>query len=162
MNESEFWKIIQNVHSATKDNMDAKCAVLVKEVSQLSPGDATDFYEIFHSLDIRAYTWELWGAAYVIHGGCSDDTFSDFRASLISRGEDAFERGVKDPDSIADNGFDEDFFYEGFQYAVSEGVKRVLGSLPPYKTPFPSDPSGVEWDEESVRDLYPKLSERFE
>jgi hypothetical protein len=31
----------------------------------------------------RGYSWELRGAAYVINDGCGDDTFNDFRSSLI-------------------------------------------------------------------------------
>ena len=49
-----------------------------------------------------AYTWDLWGAAYLINGGCSDDGFAYFRSWLISRGRAAYEEAVRDPDSLAD------------------------------------------------------------
>ena len=48
-----------------------------------------DFAAIRRQLDERAYTWDLWGAAYVIEDGCSDDCFRDFRAYLISLGPHA-------------------------------------------------------------------------
>ena len=43
----------------------------------------------------------MWGAAYVIHGGCSDDGFEYFRRWLISRGRKAYEAALADPDSLA-------------------------------------------------------------
>ncbi|PDT77099.1 DUF4240 domain-containing protein [Bradyrhizobium sp. C9] len=49
----------------------------------------------------KAYTWDLWGAAYVIHGGCSDDGFEYFRRWLVSRGRDVYELALADPDSLA-------------------------------------------------------------
>jgi Protein of unknown function (DUF4240) len=49
-----------------------------------------------------SYDWGLWGAAYVIDGGCSDDGFDYFRAYLISRGRAVFEAAMADPDSLAD------------------------------------------------------------
>ena len=74
-----------------------------------------------------AYCWSLWGAAYVINGGCSDDPFVDFRASLISRGRQVFERALSDPDSLADEDFDgSDWFNEGYQYAVADGVRSAV------------------------------------
>src|SRR5271169_5861141 len=68
----------------------------------LRKDDAREFAVLFDSMMDRAYSYGLWGAAYVIHGGCGDDAFTDFRASLISRGKEAFERAIRDPDSLAD------------------------------------------------------------
>src|ERR1700731_1618466 len=48
-----------------------------------------------------AYTWDLWGAASVIHGGCSDDGFEYFRRWLVLRGRDVYEDALADPDSLA-------------------------------------------------------------
>lgn len=57
-------------------------------------------HELLHT---GAYDWGLWGAAYVIHGGCSgDNTFSDFRSYLFSLGRSVFERALEDPDPLAD------------------------------------------------------------
>ena len=53
----------------------------------------------------RSYTWELWGAAYVINGGCSDDCFEYFRAALIMRGRSTFETALVNPDSLAKQPF---------------------------------------------------------
>lgn len=34
------------------------------------------------------YRRDLWAAAYIIGGGCSDDSFIDFRAGLIAQGHE--------------------------------------------------------------------------
>jgi hypothetical protein len=88
--------------------------------------DANDFASLFDTMMDRAYSYKLWGAAYIIHGGCSDDTLNDFRSSLISRGRSCFGGAIAGPDSLADEPFDESaWFYEGYQYAVAAGVKVV-------------------------------------
>jgi hypothetical protein len=54
--------------------------------------------------DLRAvsYRWDLWGAAYLLNGGCSDDGFEYFRGWLIAQGHEVFERVLEDPDVLAD------------------------------------------------------------
>lgn len=161
MNESEFWGIIDTVHQRSKGDMDKKCSLILKEISALSKDNAIEFMHFFDSMMDKAYSWELWGAAYVLNGGCGDDTFSDFRASLISRGEETFKKTITNPDSLADEEFNEGlWFYEGYQYAVSDGVEAVVGKVPNRSKPSPEDPSGTEWDEENEEELqrlYPKL-----
>ena len=34
----------------------------------------------------RSYDWNLWGAAYLMKGGCSDDAFDYFRGWLVAQG----------------------------------------------------------------------------
>src|SRR6188472_790178 len=100
MDEDGFWKIVQNAHDSSGGD-DQKCAALRRQVAALSKKDAPEFARMFDAKMDQAYSWPLWGAAYVINGGCSDDTFTDFRAALISRGRQAFERAIADPDSLA-------------------------------------------------------------
>jgi hypothetical protein len=44
----------------------------------------------------------LWGAAYLINGGCSDDGFDYFRRWLILQGHKVFQAAIANPDSLAD------------------------------------------------------------
>lgn len=156
-----FWSIIDDVHQQSPDDMDSKCDLLRERLSALSPDDMRGFRLHFDECDARAYDWGLWGAAYIIHGGCSDDSFSDFRSSLISRGRAVFERALSDPDSLADLGLtEEDACYEGYAYAVTDAEQAVLGDVGSRATPFPSDPSGEQWDEdddESLAARFPRL-----
>lgn len=159
MDEVKFWAIVNAAHDKSGGDMDSKCELIRDAVSKLSKGEAAAFLLAFDSKMDAAYSWELWGAAYVAGGGCSDDAFLDFRASLISRGRIAYEQAVSDPDSLADQEFDEEsWFYEGYQYAVTDGVKAVIGSVVEKATTNLGEPTGRAWNEEGVYALYPKLA----
>jgi Protein of unknown function (DUF4240) len=94
VDESEFWELVQRAHDGASEDMDRKSEVLKAEIGKLSRNQASDFgvLFLFDSMLSRAYSHELWGATYVIRRGCGDDTFNDFRSSLISRGRACFER----------------------------------------------------------------------
>ncbi|MBY6240624.1 DUF4240 domain-containing protein [Methylosinus sp. Sm6] len=161
MDETNFWQIVERVHRAAGDDMELKCRIIERDISALPAAEALDFARLFDTMMGRAYRWPLWGAAFVINGGCGDDTFSDFRASLISRGREAFESAQADPDSLADAEFDaEAWFYEGYQYAVGRGVKTATKGERPSPAPF-SDPSGQDWKEDEVYGLFPRLAAKF-
>jgi hypothetical protein len=162
MTEPQFWDLVQLACDKCGSDMDARCNVIKVALSKLPPDEAVEFSRHFDAMMDKAYSWPLWGAAYVVHGGCSDDAFSDFRSSLISRGRASYERAVADPDSLADEDFDDDaWFYEGYQYAVNEGVKAAAGTVPGRAAPHPSGPSGESWEEDRVHDLFPRLTARF-
>ena len=162
MDDARFWSIVEDCHAASGDDMDRKDRLIKVAASKLSASDVESFGAIFDRMMDAAYSYPLWGAACIIHGGCSDDTFSDFRASLISRGRAAFENALKDPDSLANEDIDEEaWFHEGFQYGVTEGVQAVLGRRPSRATPSPAEPSGKQWDEAELKELFPRLTERF-
>jgi hypothetical protein len=162
VDEPKFWAVVQRAHDASGGDMEKKCAALTAEIVKLTRDEALGFTRLFDSMMDRAYSWGLWGAAYVINGGCGDDTFSDFRASLISRGRAAFDHALSDPDSLAGEDLGEDeWFFEGYQYAVAEAVESVTGSRPPRVQPHPAAPSGTEWDEAKVYDSYPRLRDKY-
>jgi uncharacterized protein DUF4240 len=162
MDSERFWSIIQGCHEASGGDMDRKDQLIKAAISRLSCKEAEAFYVIFNQMMDAAYTWGLWGAAYVINGGCGDDAFADFRASLISRGRAAYQEPIADSDSLADEDIDFDaWFHEGFQYGVTEGVKAALGTRPRRATPPPAIPAGKQWTEATVRDNFPKLANRL-
>jgi hypothetical protein len=162
VDEAQFWELVQRAHDAAGADMDRKCKVLQAEIGMLSRNDANDFAILFDMMMDRAYSHKLWGAAYVIHGGCGDDTFDDFRSSLISRGRACFERAIADPDSLADEPFDETaWFYEGYQYAVTAGVMAVVGMRPGRRHPHPDRPSGEAWVEDDLPELFPRLNAKL-
>jgi Protein of unknown function (DUF4240) len=162
MDETTFWAMIDQANAASQGDMEAKCEAIEEAVAELEPVDAEAFGRHFDAAMDRAYTWALWGAAYVIAGGCSDDAFMDFRATLISLGQATYERVLQEPESLADMDFsEEDLFFEGFQYAALDAVEEVLGEAPERDQPVPAEPSGVKWDEDKVYDLYPRLADKY-
>jgi Protein of unknown function (DUF4240) len=162
MDDTKFWSIIEDCHVAAGGDMDQKDELIKAAASRLSPADAESFGAIFDRLMDTAYSHQLWGAAYIIHGGCGDDSFTDFRASLISRGRAAFEKAMRDPDSFADEDIDDEaWFHEGFEYGVMDGLQAALGREPSRATEAPTEPSGYRWEEAELKELFPKLTQRF-
>ena len=60
--------------------------------SRSPPDELIEFHRLFNRAMDDAYIWDLWGAAYLINGGCSDDGFAYFRSWLISRGRGGLRR----------------------------------------------------------------------
>lgn len=164
MTIDQFWNIVEKVHRESRGDMDRKCELLEAELRALPLDEIRSFHQHFDECEDRAYAWELWAAAYIIGGGCSDDAFSDFRATLISMGRQTFERALADPQSLADMDYDADTaHYEGYQY-VPTTVERELGGgqrFPRYAA-HSTEPSGEPWDEDKVAELFPKLAKKYD
>ena len=139
--------------------MEKKCELLRKALSALPPAELDDFIDRFDEADAGAYTWAMWGAAYLLNGGCSDDSFDDFRATLISMGRSVYEEALRDPETLADVPYDrENPCFEGYQYAHQEIAARILGKVPHRRIPFPDEPTGQPWEEDRVAELFPVLA----
>lgn len=63
--------------------------------------DILDAQQLLWDLMAESYRTDLWGAAYLINGGASDDGFDCFRGWLICQGRATYEAVVADPDSLA-------------------------------------------------------------
>jgi hypothetical protein len=162
MDDKRFWSIIEECDTASGGDMDRKDRLVRATIEGLPAAEAETFHQTFCRMMDLAYTWELWGAAYVINGGCGDDAFLDFRASLISRGCMAFQSAIRDPDSLAECDINLDaWFHEGFQYAVTNGAEAALGRKPSRGRSAPVVPSGARWAEAMVHHAYPRLSFRM-
>jgi hypothetical protein len=162
MTSEEFWTIVSRVHDASGGDMDEKCQLLREELNQLSDIDVRDFSHHLGDAADRAYSYGLWAAAYIIFGGCSDDSFDDFRHNIISCGRRTYETVVANPDSLADLAIDEDqIAFEGYQYVPTEVYQDKTGELPMRVTPLPSNPSGTAWKDEDLPPLCPKLYKRY-
>lgn len=101
MDEATFWETIEGVKMASA-NKDERPDVLRVALEKLSPDEIQSFKETYITQVYAAYTWPLWGAAYVMNGGCSDDCFDYFRDWLISEGQAVYEAALTDPEKLAD------------------------------------------------------------
>lgn len=168
MEWKQFWKIIEAAYRPSgPDHFEA----LKDELGRLKWFEVVAFQARFDEATAAAYTLDLWGAAYLINGGCSDDGFRDFRAWLVGRGRHPFEAALKHPDSLADildgdpvDGFGLDVaalrVYEA-KTGMSdfyERLDRAEKDLPP------PPPEGDDWDfddEAEVRKRFPRLSHLY-
>jgi Protein of unknown function (DUF4240) len=114
----------------------------------------------------NAYRWDLWGAAYVIGGGCSDDGFIDFRSWLVAQGPKIYGDALKDPETLAKVvSEDLDGQIEGFQYIASQVWEEKTGKdaseYPPGDGGPRDEPAGENWSEDDLPELFPKLWKKF-
>jgi hypothetical protein len=99
MTEDEFW---DHIRATRRVDPDAHVERLTARLAKLPPEECLDFTHLWGVVGNRAYRRDLWGAAYVINGGCSDDGFDYFRDWLILQGRDVYEAAIADPDSLAE------------------------------------------------------------
>lgn len=113
MRRDEFWTLVDQARAGvadtrTADGVQEVAERLVRRLAELGPAAAVEFDLAFDEVDGEAYRWDLWAAAYLMQGGCSDDGFDYFRGWLAAQGRQTWERVLADPDSLADVGVDPD------------------------------------------------------
>ena len=162
MNIDQFWNIVDRVHADSAGDMDLKCRLLTKELQQLACSEVKSFDEHFSDCLYRAYVWDLWGAACLIEGGCSDDSFMDFRSTLISLGRPVFESAVVNADSLADfNIAPERATYEGYQYVAPTVYQEITGNHIERDKMHPQEVGGAPFKEWEMSQSYPKLAAKY-
>lgn len=155
----EFWRTIDSAGSEPF-NLATSCAQLSASLDGVGEGELLEFCATFDEKMDEAYTWELWAFAYLANGGCGDDSFSDFRGSLILSGQAVFERAVNDPEALLDLGEAHlsGMFDEGASYCGPTAYQALTGEYPATGRPRKTDPSGQEWEEsaDALKALLPK------
>ncbi len=154
MNELEFWDIIKasKVGAADQDEQETNLRSLL---SAQSIEEIVAFDRIFDELRQRSYRWDLWGAAYILNGGCSDDGFEYFQRALIAEGREKYERALADPESLVEWA-EPDFEFEGIYYIARDVYKEKSGgeSMPLHNLEW-TEPSGENWDEAELETRFP-------
>ncbi|WP_030572877.1 DUF4240 domain-containing protein [Streptomyces aureocirculatus] len=170
MDETEFWEFVDSTREAAEGDPEDQAELVVDKLLEYDPDAVLDFARHFEARYNRAYRWDLWGAAWILLDGASDDAFDYFRCWLIGQGRVVFEGAVHDPDSLADllDDFDDEIDGDGEElgYAADEAYERMTGTVAPDLgiAPAPPEPEGTPVDFEDDRtlgQLYPKLWERF-
>lgn len=169
MSEEAFWLIVDEAAAgATSEEVFLERAGALLE--GLAPGEILGFRDRLDALVRKAHRWDLWGAAWVINGGCSDDCFEYFRAWLVSLGREAFEAAVANPESLVAyvpmdpvwEAESEEFLYlPVYVYELKTDdelpLPEVVGGV--------TEPSGERIRFESLETRFPELSrqarERF-
>src|SRR6185369_7755120 len=122
MDQAGFWKIIDKSRMEADGDPEEQLEILGELLQALPPDEIVSFDRYLSEYHARSDHWDLWGAAYIIGGGCSDDGFMDFRGWLISRGEKAYEAAMADPESLVNvvKDHDGECRVEGYQYIASQ------------------------------------------
>lgn len=164
MEWKQFWKVIEAGYRADgPDHFEA----LKAELDRLTWVEVIAFQVRLDEAMAAANRLDLWGAATLIQGGCSDDGFRDFRAWLVGRGRHPYEAALKDPDSLADvldgdpvDGFGLDAAAVRV-YEAKTGMSNFYDLLDRAERDAPPPPpEGDDWDfedEAELRRRFPRL-----
>jgi hypothetical protein len=172
MRTDDFWAVIGR---ATADRPASPAEVAKRAAADLATRDPEEIVAWGRHLDkvmVASGTENLWAAAYLINGGCSEEGFDSFRGWLIAHGREAVARSVKSPDSLADvpavraaaeNGAV--FEAEEVLSIAADAYQQATGSeMPAEERPVTRPEAGDLWDfddEEEMRRRLPKLSALF-
>lgn len=175
MDADRFWGIIEQTLVRGADS-DDRLNKLAEILATLTLDDLIGFEIAFRDYLNAAYSWDLWGAAFIVHNGigCSDDAFEYFRRWLVSRGRTVYEAALADPETLADidlkpTGPENLWEFEAF-YDVSGDVfleKGGEGDIRDYAAEelgaWNASPNGQRFEDDttSLKHRYPKLWRRF-
>ena len=174
--QKDLWSLIELSKSG-----DDQAEWIIEELAQKKIEEVIDFECHFQSLMNGSYQSRLWGAAYVLMGGCSDDAFDYFRGWLIGQGEEVFNKVLKDPEFLAEYISEDNLDEEGFpqnEELLSAGLDaysliktgdtewndniydEFLEALD-QKGLQPAKEIEFDWEEEDLEGLFPILWKRF-
>ncbi len=171
MTEERFWQIVEGSRQAARGPregfMERQAAAVEAALGAACRDEVRGFDRHFAQLKADAYRWDLWAAAYIMLGGCSDDSFMDFRSWLISMGPRVYQDALRDVETLAvlaEDAYVEDYCFEELAYVAwqllgeDEDEDEDDGADDPAS---PSEPAGRPWEEDDLPALYPALWARY-
>jgi len=165
MTEAHFWDIVSR--ACRSDSTGEWARSLQGELEKLEPAEIIEWNHTFDRLVAKAYTIDMWGAAYLINGGASDDGFYYFRCWLVGAGRDVYETAIANPDNLAE------FMAPGVDaeaeiYAAAHQAWMTVTGRPD-TDPYPArnekaELQGEDWDfndDDEVRQHLPRLAVKY-
>jgi hypothetical protein len=170
MNKDDFWAIIEQARNLGGPLHRALETVL----AVMPPEGIVDYRQHYDEYKAALYRWDIWAAAYLIGGGCSDDAFMDFRAGIIAQGRECYQVALTNPDGLADLPLIQasalaeddgvDIFYEEFTYAPLRAYERLTGNGDLFKAQdqrYPRQPRepdmGEDFDFDDSAEMHRRL-----
>lgn len=146
LDKKEFWRLIEE-----SKRFDVQAEWLTEALFQKKIAEVLEFEFIFQGLMNKIYQSRLWGAAFVLMGGCSDDAFDYFRGWLIGQGEEIYNKVMKDPEYLAEYISEDNLDDEGFP----QNEELLSVGLDTYTLIKTGD---TDWDD----DIYDEMLEELE
>ncbi|MBM7605308.1 hypothetical protein JOC75_003331 [Metabacillus crassostreae] len=176
MDQKELWSLIEKSRE-----FDDQAEWLTELLAEKELEEVVEYEFLFQELMNASYNSRLWGAAFVLMGGCSDDAFDYFRGWLIGQGEVVFNKGLRDPEFLAEYINEDNLDDEGYpqnEELLSVGLDaytliktgdiewddnihdELLEALDK-KGLQPVNDIEFDWGEDDLENLFPVLWERF-
>jgi hypothetical protein len=169
MDDTQFWKIIEQAKSEADGDPEAIADKVYEQLIKVPAAEIESFAATLREKVSAAYTWKLWGAAYLLNGGCSDDGFEYFRGWLVAQGRKVYEAALADPDSLAKVADPENDQHEceDILYAPMRAYEGIAGKQLPVQAGRVQapEPSGETWDfddQEATARQLPRLARKYE
>jgi hypothetical protein len=130
-----FWDLIEAARVSAVEGRPVH-EMLADLLAARTEHEILDYQEKFDQAHQALYRWDMWAAACLIGGGCSDDSFIDCRAGLIAQGRGWYQKAADSPDSLAGHPAvaaaarrpgGNPLFCEEINYAASYAFQRVSG-----------------------------------
>ncbi|MFJ9911933.1 DUF4240 domain-containing protein [Actinacidiphila glaucinigra] len=154
MDTDRFWQLIDSARSTAAAAGEPFDEALVRLLTERPRQEILEYAERFDELHDALYRWDVWAAAHLIGGGCSDDSFIDFRAGVIAQGRDWYDRVAAAPDSLAGHptvvaaardGNDGALFDEDVNNVAAQAFERLTGDRDSFYTAWAAHrPAGAE------------------
>ena len=158
--EDWFWLTIRK--SFSRGSNEDGLLDLQSRLSAMRPERVTQFQRALETVLERGLTWQLNGAACLVGHGNSDNGFLDFRAWLVTRGRETFERVLSDPDQLSEIPFDvtptEEWYLEELLFVTGDLLPH--GEISSYRQ---ADYKGEHFKttRAELKKRYPALWARF-
>ncbi len=165
MDKAQFWRLIEDAKSESEGDCDTQVRLLKTALLKLEPDQIIGFDRILDDLRDAAFRWDLWGAAYLINGGCSYDCFVYFGCWLIAQGQEVYENALQDPDSLAD-AIEPDFAdaeCEPLLYAADHAYEQKTQQvISREQQVIPREgPAGTKWENGDLDAMFPRITAKI-
>ena len=164
MEEDQFWAIIHTSYENSRGDYEEQQGQLTIELRKLPLQDLILFDNRFRELRGRAYDWQLWAAIYIIHGGCGDDSFTDFRDWVISQGKDFYYKTISNPETLVEVENDKiEIEWEGMGYIPNTVFEELAGEEIPSTYKENMEIKGEEWEDDTsvLKNMFPILFAKY-
>ncbi|MEH0939032.1 DUF4240 domain-containing protein [Micromonospora psammae] len=172
MRTDDFWQLIDRARAGGGGESGAVAARAVALLAERDPEDIVGYAHHQARVLAASHKADLWGAAYLINGGVSDDGFHSFRGWLMTQGREVFARAVAAPDSLAELPRVRAAALSGEEFSAAEMLavpwdayrKATATELPGDRDPVPVPDLNDLWDfddEGEARRRLPKLAALF-
>ncbi len=166
MTDSQFWQLVT---LPTQDfDSEQACKYLTKQLEPLTDKEIEQFDTYFSKAMRRAFTWQLWGAAFVIAGCNTEYDFAEFRCWLIAQGQDVYDDALRDPNSLVNHTIR---MQNGLPYPYIDEYDLVAGFVfeqrnnteLPYFPVTEQTPEGKRFKDKAkyLKQSYPSLFDKY-
>ena len=165
--DDRFWDLVERSRKGAEDGEEQAERLVELMAAELTAEEIVAFDRFLQERVRDAFRADLWGVAYIMNGGCSDDGFDYFLGWLILKGRKHYEAALANPEDAAkgvspdDEPFENEVVYWGPSRAWAAKTGKPSDD---YYTIAPSVPRSLQgelFDEETIHEDYPKLAKKF-